>query len=268
MYPYAVIYRHQIYRMITSAFFHGGLMHIGMNMLSYAALGKTLENHLGTLFLAFTVVNSVVYSSFLYLFISVIASMIGYSTWMTTQSLGFSGVLFHLLVLESYRNPNASHSIFGIITVSSKIYPWAMLLVIQFLLPNISFLGHFSGILTGLLQLNGYLKYTIPSPESLRMYDDLEGLTFITNCPNFVDTPSNDQYVMFMRTSGENASVGQMFRGAIIVIQNLWDTIMFIVLGRRRQDDERPVHESYSILNEDEWNGIPSQSEIQQSEMV
>lgn len=72
-------------------------MHIGMNMLSYAALGKTLENHLGTLFLAFTVVNSVVYSSFLYLFISVIASMIGYSTWMTTQSLGFSGVLFHLL---------------------------------------------------------------------------------------------------------------------------------------------------------------------------
>lgn len=100
--------------------------------------------------------------------------------------------------------------------------------------------------------------------------DDLEGLTFITNCPNFVDTPTNDQYVMFMRTSGENASesVGQIFRGAIRVIQNIWDTIMFIVLGRRRQDDERPVHQSYSVLNEDEWNGIPSQSEIQQSEMV
>lgn len=83
--------------MVTSAFFHGGLMHIGMNMLSYAALGKTLENHLGTLFLTFTVMNSVVYSSFLYLSISVITSMIGYNTWMTTQSLGFSGVLFHLL---------------------------------------------------------------------------------------------------------------------------------------------------------------------------
>lgn len=176
----------------------------------------------------------------------------------------------YAIVLESYRNPNASHSIFGIITLSSKVYPWAMLFVIQFLLPNISFLGHLSGILTGLLQLNGYLKYTIPSPDSLRTYDDLEGLTFITNCPNFVDTPTNDQYVMFMRTSGENASesVGQIFRGAIRVIQNIWDTIMFIVLGRRRQDDERPVHQSYSVLNEDEWNGIPSQSEMQQSEMV
>lgn len=72
-------------------------MHIGMNMLSFAALGRTLENHLGTLFLTFTVINSVVYSSFLYLSVSVIASMFGYSTWMATQSLGFSGVLFHLL---------------------------------------------------------------------------------------------------------------------------------------------------------------------------
>ena len=166
------------------------------------------------------------------------------------------------IVLESYRNPNASHSIFGIITVSSKVYPWAMLFVIQFLLPNISFLGHLSGILTGLLQLNGKLKYTIPSPDSLRAYDDLEGLTFITSCHNFVDTTTNDQFVMFMRTSGENASVGQIFRGAITVVQSLWETIMFIILGRRRQDGERPFHESYSVLNEDEWNGIPSQSEM------
>lgn len=40
-------------------------------------------------------------------------------------------------------------SIFGLFTVPPRVYPWALLLVFQLLMPGVSFLGHLSGILAG-----------------------------------------------------------------------------------------------------------------------
>ena len=40
--PYMVLYRGEVYRIITAAFCHGGLMHIGMNMMSLYQLGGGL----------------------------------------------------------------------------------------------------------------------------------------------------------------------------------------------------------------------------------
>ena len=47
--PYHIYYKSEYYRVITSAFLHGGIMHIGMNMMSLVALGGILEPNYGTL---------------------------------------------------------------------------------------------------------------------------------------------------------------------------------------------------------------------------
>jgi membrane associated rhomboid family serine protease len=78
--------------------------------------------------------------------------------WTHASSIGFSGVLFHLLVLEVYHPGHSQsafqqRSIYGLFHVSPKYYPWALLLAAQFLLPNVSFLGHVSGILAGYIQV-------------------------------------------------------------------------------------------------------------------
>jgi membrane associated rhomboid family serine protease len=40
--PVRVLYQHEYYRMVTSSFLHGGLLHIGMNMMSLLQIGPSL----------------------------------------------------------------------------------------------------------------------------------------------------------------------------------------------------------------------------------
>lgn len=46
--PVMIIYRGEYYRLISSAFVHGGLLHIGMNMSTLLAIGGALENKYGS----------------------------------------------------------------------------------------------------------------------------------------------------------------------------------------------------------------------------
>jgi len=46
--PYPIFYRHQWYRLITAMFLHGGLIHIGFNMMSLMQLGPALEELYGS----------------------------------------------------------------------------------------------------------------------------------------------------------------------------------------------------------------------------
>src|SRR3981189_4017839 len=41
--PYGIYVQHQWYRLITAMFLHGGLIHIGFNMMSLMQLGPALE---------------------------------------------------------------------------------------------------------------------------------------------------------------------------------------------------------------------------------
>lgn len=39
--------------------------------------------------------------------------------------------------------------LFGLLEVPSKVYPYALVVLIQLLFPDVSFLGHLSGVLAG-----------------------------------------------------------------------------------------------------------------------
>ena len=47
--PQRIYENAEYYRIFTSAFLHGGIMHIAMNMMSLMALGNILETNYGTL---------------------------------------------------------------------------------------------------------------------------------------------------------------------------------------------------------------------------
>ena len=63
--------------------------------------------------------------------------------------MGFSGVLFSYAVQESLLSLEPTRSLFGFVNVPTKYYPWAMLIALQVLMPNISFMGHLCGLLIG-----------------------------------------------------------------------------------------------------------------------
>lgn len=62
-------------------------------------------------------------------------------------AVGFSGVVFGLVVVDNQLSGAASRSILGFFTVPAKAYPWALVVFWQLLVPQASFLGHLAGVL-------------------------------------------------------------------------------------------------------------------------
>ena len=62
-------------------------------------------------------------------------------------AIGFSGVVFGLIVINNSVSHATSRSIFGLFSVPARVYPWALMVLWQLLLPSVSFLGHLTGIM-------------------------------------------------------------------------------------------------------------------------
>lgn len=258
MNPYRVLFMHEYYRIISSAFFHGNLMHIGMNMLSFMALGKSLEKCFGTLWITITILWSIVLTSSIEMLIAFAAYMIGSEDLMNQHSLGFSAVLFHLLTLESYRSPDSLQSIFGMMRVSSKYFPWAILVVTQILLPQASFLGHLSGIVCGILQSCGQLNIIMPSASFLRQCDDSRRLQFISCRESYVRTAFDDAFFVFSNSSSARSGIASVANIVCKFIRDLLETIKYMVFGRDGGGNQNiQLTEETVALNDSEWVGIP-----------
>jgi rhomboid domain-containing protein 1 len=61
-----------------------------------------------------------------------------------------AGVIFALKVLTSYETPPGREFI-GFVWVPTRYAAWIELVLIHLLVPNASFMGHFAGILAGLI---------------------------------------------------------------------------------------------------------------------
>jgi hypothetical protein len=81
-------------------------------------------------------------------------------------SLGFSGVLFALLVIDTAVGQPGPRSILGFCAVPGWVYPWAMLFVMQLLMRNVSLMGHLAGIAVGYAYYWGILSPIVPSQET------------------------------------------------------------------------------------------------------
>ena len=125
--PQLILYRGQVYRIVTSVLFHANLLHLIMNMLSSYTLCTLLEQQIGSFRLLYTVFLSMIVTSCLSLSTALILSVIfQYDSLMNQHSIGFSGILFHLSVLECHIHPNIRRNLFGVIEVPSYLYPWVL----------------------------------------------------------------------------------------------------------------------------------------------
>jgi membrane associated rhomboid family serine protease len=251
--PYNV-FRGDWYRIISSPFMHGNFMHILMNIVSYWTLGSTLERKLGSLFMFFTILWSIIMSSLFHIAMAT-AMLLWTKGPFYGNSLGFSGVLFHLLVLECNLNPTLSRNIFGMLQMQSKYYPYALLILIQVIMPNISFLGHLSGIFVGSLQ-RLWGPMLIPRGEYLYDWDDrLLCSSCLGNYIDYIQTSRQSINDLYPSYSQPNASICIVFRQTFsqlfVLLHNIFETVKFIIVGRND-----PLHSDVSrrplVINDDE----------------
>lgn len=117
--------------------------------------------------------------------------------WLFYSSIGFSGVIFTLAVLESHSSPpNATRSIMGMCQVPSRAYPWVLLIIIQLMLPHISFVGHLSGLLVGILQSYGCIAFLFPSAALLNKLEGSSTCACLTRFPQYVLCPDQADHIL------------------------------------------------------------------------
>ena len=135
MQPAAVAFRYEVYRPFTAIFLHGGILHVAFNMMSFVPVGTSLERMVGSLrcvyllCLLFPAVAGVIH---------VVAAMVlSYNPFassprqMFSCAIGFSGIIFALIVVETHMSRVSTRSVFGFFAVPAQLYPWALLILFQ-----------------------------------------------------------------------------------------------------------------------------------------
>jgi len=162
-----VILRYKAYeRLILSVIEHADDIHLYHNMASFLLKGRSLESRYGSKKFLILLSLLTLASSGIYVGLAYMATEITHDYFYMRQcAIGFSGVLFALKVLTTYYDGSSHRSIYGI-SVPSKYAVWAELLIIHYLVPRASFMGHLAGILAGLAYVFGPLKAIVNAIDS------------------------------------------------------------------------------------------------------
>ena len=167
-------------RVFFSALIHADETHLYYNMTSFCVKGVQLEGAMGPERFAFLIIYAIVASALIMILLSralvecapVILRVadIFVPTGYDTCAVGFSAVIFclkYILNHGSYSTTRIHIPIFGNMFMSglgrhasgldvpTKWAAWVELIIISFITPNASFLGHFSGIIVGMIWVHG-----------------------------------------------------------------------------------------------------------------
>jgi membrane associated rhomboid family serine protease len=182
-----VIYYYQYYRIVTSAFLHGGFFHLLMNMMSLYQVGAHIEQQFGSGPFFFMTLWSILLCGTVYCLLSWAAAWLtGDFGWLLSSAVGYSGVLFSYAMVYAYHTSAPTQSICGFCDVPSKLYPWVLLVLIQVVLPNISMMGHLAGVIVGFLLVAGALKWLLPSDGCYTSVEGWESLGAVTRASTYV----------------------------------------------------------------------------------
>lgn len=126
----------QYYRLITAAFLHGGLMHIGFNMYALTALGPLIESVFGR------IKYLIIY------FVSAISS--SYLSYMFSDSIsvGASGAIFGLLGASLVFAVKSQDKV-GRAFINNIMSVIVVNLIIGFSMANVDNFGHIGGLIGG-----------------------------------------------------------------------------------------------------------------------
>ena len=164
MAPSWVLRGGEVHRVFTYAF-HGSVIHLAFNMMAFVPMASSLEQLLGTVQFMHVIVLFTLLASIFHVWVGVVAGTLGHPS-MQACAIGFSGVIFGVIVVDTHLSAVPHRNVFGFFVVPSQWYPLALLLFLQVLMPQVSFLGHLSGLLAGLTYVRGYLNPLLLRPTT------------------------------------------------------------------------------------------------------
>jgi membrane associated rhomboid family serine protease len=143
------------WRIVTAAFLHGGIAHIGLNMIALYQIGRFVEMLFGKVRFGLVYALSMLGSGLLVVFATP-----------DQVTIGASGAIFGLfgaLVAAGVRLGKRGRSLI------TQVLPVIILnLVFTFTFPGISWAAHVGGLLTGFVA--GLLLFMLPSQQRERAY--------------------------------------------------------------------------------------------------
>jgi membrane associated rhomboid family serine protease len=145
--PAAVLQYGEWWRILTGAFLHGGLIHIGVNMMSLWFLGRFIEYALGPWRMLFVYMTSLIASGLGVVFFSN----------PTVATIGASGAIFGLFGALFAIGLKLGKP--GMQLVRANVGILVLNLIITFTVPAISWQAHVAGLLAGFV-----LTYAIYFP--------------------------------------------------------------------------------------------------------
>lgn len=226
-----VLEQGEYYRLVTAAFTHVNLMHIGMNMLSMYSLGTSIEIQFGSLHFLFMTLWSIIGIGALYVLLSWLGTVItGDESWMNMSAVGYSGVLFNYAILEAYHTTAVTRSLCGFCDVPAKMYPFVLLVAIQLLMPGISFLGHVSGVIFGLLLVYGPAAYCLPSDSFLEYLETLSLCGCLTKTNSYCRATGKSLVIDGLASGGVIGAFGTLIAAVMSVLRFIAD-LFFTVLA-------------------------------------
>ncbi|CAH9089069.1 unnamed protein product [Cuscuta epithymum] len=192
--PSEVISHFEVYRIFSSVFFHGSILHVLFNMLAFVPLGSELERIMGSIRLVYIVVLLAASNALIHLLMALAIAhnpFHSYPDLLYECAIGFSGILFSMIVIETSLSGIQSRSVFGLFNVPAKWYALVLLVVFELLMPNVSFLGHLSGILSGFAYTNGFFNILIPDTSRFSSIESSSWLSACVRRPKFMMCTGN-----------------------------------------------------------------------------
>lgn len=93
-----------VYRIFTAILFHGSLLHVLFNMMALVPLGSELERIMGSVRLLYVIILLSLTNAVFHLLIALLVvynPIHSYEYLMNECAIGFSGILFSMIVIET-----------------------------------------------------------------------------------------------------------------------------------------------------------------------
>ena len=167
-----VVHHGQWHRILLHAFFHGSSMHLYYNMSSLLLKGRLLEPVMGLIPFVWLILTFSISTGALLTFLTLVLDpWFPHYHFASQCAIGFSGVLFALNTILPYVLIQPEQSNIMGIQLPTKYLTIFELVMISFLVPNASFLGHLCGICIGYLFVTRKFDFFFRMPELLLLPD-------------------------------------------------------------------------------------------------